>query len=248
LEAQDRTEALEQRDISRVEAFSDGVFAFAITLLVLSIHIPRPGDADTSAGLQHVLLQQWPSYVTFALTFALVGIIWANHRLTFSHLIRSDHVLVSLNLLELMGVAFLPVPTAVLGAWIASDHNRLAAVLFYGGTLLLLGIFHNVLWWYAAYWGGLTSPEFPAEKRRALTLAWLAGPALYGVCMLLALVDPRLSIAGFALLATAYLLPTPRVIMLAQRRRRERQTRVETPTPATRRENGHRGDGHKSAT
>ena len=221
-----QNEALEERAIARVEAFSDGVFAFAITLLVLGIHIPLPGDADASKGLKTLLLQQWPSYVAFALTFANVGIVWANHRLAFSHIIRSDRVLVSLNLLELMVVAFLPVPTTVLGEWAASDPNRLTAVLFYGCAFVLLGIAHNLLWWYAAYWGCLTSPDLPARKRRALTFTWLGGPILYAVCVALALVNPRLSIAGFAVLAIVYLLPTPRVFMLAQQARRERRQRA----------------------
>ena len=72
------------RSVARVEAFSDGVFAFAATLLALGIRIPSPGDADASAGLQHLLLAQWPSYVAFALSFVNVGIVWANHHLMFS--------------------------------------------------------------------------------------------------------------------------------------------------------------------
>lgn len=223
-EVVDRTEALEERGIARIEAFSDGVFAFAITLLVLGIHIPLPTDADASKGLKTLLLQQWPSYVAFALTFANVGIVWANHRLAFSHVVRSDRILVSLNLLELMVVAFLPLPTAVLGEWATSDDpNRLTAVLFYGGTFVLLGIAHNLLWWYAAYWGCLTSPALTDYKRRALTLTWLGGPVLYALCVALALVNPRLSIAGFAVLAIVYLLPTPRVILAAQQARRQRR-------------------------
>lgn len=87
-----------------VEALSDGVFTFAVTLLVLGIRIPRLGDADASAGLQGLLLNQWPSYVAFALSFTMVGTVWANHQLAFSHLTHSDHILVSLNLLELMSV------------------------------------------------------------------------------------------------------------------------------------------------
>lgn len=224
-EVVDRTEALEERGIARIEAFSDGVFAFAITLLVLGIHIPLPTDADASKGLKALLLGQWPSYVAFALTFANVGIVWANHRLAFSHLVRSDRALVSLNLLELMVVAFLPVPTAVLGEWATSDRDRLAAVLFYGGTFVLLGIFHNLLWWHAAFWGRLTSPGLPARKWRALTLTWLGGPILYAVCLALALVDPRLSIVGFACLAIVYLVPTPRLLMLAQQTRGLRRRR-----------------------
>jgi hypothetical protein len=65
-----------------------------------------------------------------------------------------------------MVVAFLPVPTAALGSRLPSAENRLAAVLFFSGTLAILGVFHNVLWWYAAYWGRVTAPEFPADKRR----------------------------------------------------------------------------------
>jgi TMEM175 potassium channel family protein len=80
---------LQQRAVARFEAFSDGVFAFAVTLLVIGIRIPRLGDPDASAGLQHLVLQQWPSYVAFALTFTVVGTVWANHRLAFSYFERT---------------------------------------------------------------------------------------------------------------------------------------------------------------
>src|SRR5438876_3248064 len=79
---------------------------FAITLLVLAIRIPWLDDHDASVGLQHLVVQQSPSYVAFALTFIVVGTVCANHRLAFSYFVRTDHVLVSLNLLELMSVAF----------------------------------------------------------------------------------------------------------------------------------------------
>ncbi len=212
--------------VARVEAFSDGVFAFAITLLVIAIRIPRPSDADAAAGLQQLVLQQWPSYVAFALTFTVVGTVWANHRLAFSYFERTDHVLVSLNLLELMSVAFLPVSTGVLGTWVESDRNRFFAVVFYGATLAILGIFHNVMWWYGAYRARLSSPDLAAHKRRTLTLRWIAGPILYLVCVALAWVDPRVSLAGFLVLGIAYLLPSPRVLATAQFRRRNRQAGV----------------------
>jgi uncharacterized membrane protein len=216
--------ARDQRAVGRVEAFSDGVFAFAITLLVLAIRIPRPSDADSSAGLAHLLIQQWPSYVAFALTFTVVGTVWANHRLAFSHFVRTDHVLVSLNLVELMSVAFLPVPTGVLGTWISSDRNMLAAVVFYGGTLIILGLFHNLLWWYGAYKARLTESAVTGSKRRALTVTWMAGPTLYAVCVALAWLDTRISLAGFVFLGIMYLLPTPHVLMRAQRIRTSRAT------------------------
>jgi uncharacterized membrane protein len=74
-DVEDREE-LQKRDIERVEAFSDGVFAFAVTLMVLAFRIPRPGDPDAGAGLQHLLLAHWPSYVAFALGFTVVGTVW----------------------------------------------------------------------------------------------------------------------------------------------------------------------------
>lgn len=210
---------LQHRAVARVEAFSDGVFAFAITLLVLAIRIPRMDDPDAPAGLQHLVLHQWPSHVAFALSFTVVGTVWANHRLAFSYFERTDHILVSLNLLELMSVAFLPVPTGILGTWVVSDRNRFFAVLFYGGTLALLGIFHNLMWWYGAYRARLSSPVLTPPKRRALTLRWSAGPVLYGACVVLGLVDPRISLVGFVLLGIVYLLPTPRVLARARRTR-----------------------------
>jgi uncharacterized membrane protein len=212
-----------ERYLSRLEAFSDGVFAFAATLLALGIRIPRFGDGDASAGLQQLILEQWPSYVAFALSFLNVGIVWANHHVMFSQFVRADRVVVSLNLLILMLVAFLPVPTAVLGSWIVSDRDRPAAVILYGGLFFIFGILINVLWWYGAYWGRVTRTDLTARERRTLSLTWAAGPLFYGLCLALAIVDPRLSVAGFALIAIFFLLPTPQLLAVAQRSRKSKR-------------------------
>jgi len=211
------------RDLGRVEAFSDGVFAFAATLLALGIRIPRLDDADASAGLQQLLIGQWPSYVAFALSFANVGIVWANHHLMFSQFVRTDRTVVSLNLLLLVFVAFVPVPTAILGTWVVSERDRPVAVVLYGALFVIYGVLHNVLWWYAAYRTDMIGPDLTARERRALTISWAVGPVLYGLCLVLAIIDPRLSIAGFAIIAILYLLPTPRILALAQRARKRRR-------------------------
>src|SRR5947208_14809964 len=88
--------------LARIEAFSDSVFAFAITLLVLTIRIPHPTDADAGAGLLILLTQQWRSYVAYALSFALIGVNWANHRVMFNNFVRTNHTLLWLNMLYLM--------------------------------------------------------------------------------------------------------------------------------------------------
>jgi TMEM175 potassium channel family protein len=212
-----------QRDVGRIEAFSDGVFAFAATLLALGIRIPTPSDADASSGLSHLLIAQWPSYFAFVLSFLSVGIIWANHHVLFGYFVRADRGVVFLNLVNLMLIAFIPVSTAVLGAWLASGPDRLTAVLLYGGLLLVYGIVHNLLWWYGAYWSRVTSPELTARQRRTLTYTWLGGPTMYAVALMLAAIDPRLSIAAFALIHLAYLLPTARLVAVTQGARRGRR-------------------------
>src|SRR5258706_404011 len=110
-------------------------------------------------GLLNLLTQQWRSYLAFVLSFMLVGINWANHRVMFATFARANHALVWLNLLYLMlGVAFMPVPTAVLGAWLGSPNNQVVAAVFYGGAATVGGLVYNLLWWYPAYAAKLTSP------------------------------------------------------------------------------------------
>lgn len=99
-------------ETARVEAFSDGVFAIAITLLILNVQVPSP-----SAGhLLAALARQWPTYVSFLISFAFIGIMWVNHHRLFNHIRRCDNTLMFLNLLLLLGVAVVPFPTALLAA------------------------------------------------------------------------------------------------------------------------------------
>src|SRR5579884_4245879 len=112
-------------ETSRIEAFSDGVFAIAITLLVLEIKVPSgPGD------LSRQLLQQWPAYLSFLISFTFIGIMWMNHHRLFTHIARSDDVLLILNLLLLLGVTIVPFPTAVLAASLGQSGQRAAVVLY----------------------------------------------------------------------------------------------------------------------
>ncbi len=211
----------EDPSLARIGAFSDGVFAFAITLLILAIHIPQPTDADANQGLLTLLTQQWRSYLAFVLSFMLVGINWANHRVMFATFARANHTLVWLNLLYLMvGVAFMPIPTAVLGAWLGSPNNQVVAAVFYGGAATVGGLVYNLLWWYGAYVAKLTSPALSARERRAHTIAWGPAPFVVAILTAIAFASPPLAVAGYVMAVFAYILPVPRLVALAQRRRR----------------------------
>jgi uncharacterized membrane protein len=207
--------------LARIGAFSDGVFAFAITLLILAIRIPHPTDADAQQGLLALLTGQWRSYLAFVLSFLLVGINWTNHRVMFATFARTDHTLVWLNLLYLMlGVAFMPIPTAVLGAWLGSPHNEVVAAVFYGAAATVGGLVYNLVWWYGAYGAKLTTPALRAQHRRAKTLAWGSAPLVIAALTAVAFARPTLAVAGYVAVVVAYILPLARLVALGQRRRR----------------------------
>src|SRR5919204_3710698 len=129
----------------RVEAFSDGVFAIAITLLILIIEPPSGGHA-----LGHDLLRLWPSYLAYATSFVTVGIMWVNHHVLFRHFARADRPLLFLNILLLMLIAFVPFPTRVAAEFIRSADDRRAAALLYGTTMTITAILFISLWLYGS--------------------------------------------------------------------------------------------------
>src|SRR5918993_3965261 len=116
-----------ERSTQRIEAFSDGVFAIAITLLILDLRIPAREGSD-AAGLLNAILGLWPSYFAYALSFTMIGIYWANHHYLFKLFAKTDHGLNLLNLLLLMFIAFLPFPTHVLGTHWPDEASRPVAV------------------------------------------------------------------------------------------------------------------------
>lgn len=131
----------------RLEAFSDGVFAIAITLLVLEIKVPSASELSQAHGLWPALAERWPSYVGFVASFFIVGVMWTNHHALIEHLRRVDRRLLLANLFLLMGVSFLPYPTAVLAQNLANPITRTDATVFYGIALAFNSLTYNVLWW-----------------------------------------------------------------------------------------------------
>ncbi len=120
-----------------MEVFSDGVFAIAITLLVLEIHVPEPGAGES---LGHELLAQWPSYAAFVVSFLTIGIIWINHHAMVRRLRVTDHSILIWNLLLLMTVSALPFTTALMAAYLKQGQGESLAAAVYSGSFLLMSL------------------------------------------------------------------------------------------------------------
>ena len=130
---------------SRLEAFSDGVFAIAATLLVLELHVPPVGSGQLFA----LLVAQWPSYAAYAVSFLTIGIIWVNHHAMFALVRRVDRPLLFLNLLLLLVIAVIPFPTAVVGQWITDSQDAPMAAALLGVVFLVMGLSFGAIWLYA---------------------------------------------------------------------------------------------------
>lgn len=193
----------------RLEAFADAVFAIAITLLVIEIRLPPHEEVLRIGGVGPALLHLWPSYVGYLISFIVIGIMWANHHNMMKLIDRVDHGFITLTLLLLLCIAFLPFPTAVMAEHLADPdpHERAVAVAFYCGCFTLTGIFYFLVWWHAARGRRLIASHVPDEAVRAITRAYAPGSLLYLTATLLAFVHVGLSLAIVVGLAVLYMMP-----------------------------------------
>lgn len=191
-------------ETGRVEAFSDGVFAIAITLLILEIEVPHAG---AEGGLVRALLRLWPSYVGYVISFVTLGIMWANHHAMFTYIRRTDRYFLVIHVFFLMFISFLPFPTAVLAEHLPYPDGRRAAVAFYSAALVAIALAYNAVWWYAIAGRRLLGPRADPAAVRTITRRYALGPASYLVSFALAFVNVWASLTVHALLAAFYLLP-----------------------------------------
>ena len=194
----------------RIEAFADAVFAIAITLLVIEIRLPPHEEVLRIGGVGPALLQLWPSYVGYIISFIVIGIMWANHHNLMKLVDRVDHGFITLTLLLLLCVAFLPFPTAVMADHLADPdtHEQAVAVAFYCGCFTVTALFYFLMWWHAARNRRLIATHVSDEAVRAITRAYVPGSLLYLTATLLAFVHVALSLAIIVGLAALYMLPT----------------------------------------
>jgi TMEM175 potassium channel family protein len=190
----------EEIGTGRLEAFSDGVFAIAITLLIIEVHVPHGED------LGRDLLRLWPSYLGYLTSFLTVGVMWINHHQLFSLIDRADRTFLLLHTFLLMLIAFVPFPTAVLAQYIRTDDAMPAAVL-YGATLTLTAVLFNAVWRYAAGDRRLLTPAAPQSEVDDITRAYSFGPFIYGGSAALAFLSPKASAAAYLTIAVFFALP-----------------------------------------
>jgi uncharacterized membrane protein len=187
----------------RIEAFSDGVFAIAITLLIIEIAVPVV-EADESLG--DALFDLWPEYFAYVLSFVIIGIYWANHHSFMRLFVRTDHYFLMINVFFLMCIAFLPFPTAVLGEYLTHGEQEKTAVAFYAFGLFLPAVGWLLIWLYGQ-WDNLIDENLDPDYDRFLTIQFLASTAVFLVAIPIALVQPYVSLTIAIGLTLLYLLP-----------------------------------------
>jgi uncharacterized membrane protein len=183
---------------TRLETFSDGVLAIAATLLILDVHA-------SGSPLGHGLTSIWPSYVAYALSFTVIGIIWVNHHTVIGLLGQVDRRFLFINLFFLMVVAFIPFPTQLVAEHIRDGGaDARDAVLAYGITLSLMAVAYNVMWFYAIREGRLLRSDADPKVVAGISSAFRPGVPIYAVATLVAFASPAVSLSLFGALALFY--------------------------------------------
>ncbi|HUZ01580.1 MAG TPA: TMEM175 family protein [Thermomicrobiaceae bacterium] len=190
----------------RLEAFSDGVFAIAVTLLVLDLKVPQLVETAQGTHLLGALGDQWPVYLAYVTSFATILIMWINHHTIFDRVKRVDHALFLLNGLLLLCITFVPFPTALLAEYLGHPGEHTAAAV-YAGTYVLLAVVFNALWRYAARRDGLLDPSVSPDFVQRVNRLYLFGPGLYGVAFLFAFIQVEVSFGICVALAVVFALP-----------------------------------------
>jgi uncharacterized membrane protein len=210
VEAPEHREAPAYRLTSgRLEAFSDGVFAIAVTLLILNVQLP-PSTAP--GALPAALVRLWPSYATYAASFLTIGIMWLNHHALFSRLAHVNRALAMLNLVLLMLIAFVPFPTLVLGDHILVPADATSAAIFYSLTMVLVGFGFGGVFTYVAHHTELRAHGYTRANFMSAGPWFLLGTAGYLACIPLSFFSPALVVLVVAAVAVYYVfdrLPGP---------------------------------------
>jgi TMEM175 potassium channel family protein len=189
----------------RLEAFSDGVLAVAITLLVLDLKVPHPPLHHT---LGHELANNWPNYAAYVTSFVTIGIIWINHHAMIARLREPDHAILMLNLLLLMSIGVLPFATSLFATYLNEGHGQNLAAAIYGGSLLVMSILFAYLNRHIMFpKSHLLNVHMSLELRRRVLTRGVLGLIPYALATALAFVSPYITLGICAVVAGFYALP-----------------------------------------
>ncbi len=185
----------------RLEAFSDGVIAIAITLLVLTLKVPNVKDGR----LFDALVDDWTSYAAFVLSFIVIGIMWVSHHSMFERIKAVDRSLMFLNLLLLLGIAFLPFPTSLLATYVREGgENAHIAAATYSVAMTAIGLAFMLMWVHLYRKPELLVDGIPRERVRQAVRRSFVGPAVYAATIGLAFVSAAACFVVYALIAVYF--------------------------------------------
>jgi uncharacterized membrane protein len=185
-------------ETARLETFSDGVFAIAATLLILDVKLPA-GNSVT-----HGLLHIWPSYAAYGISFLTIGIMWINHHTVFRQIDRVDRTFLTISVVFLMVIAFVPFPTRVLADHL--HHDATAAAFFYGLTMTAMACMYACLWFYAAAGRRLIAADADQRVVSGISRSYLPGVPFYALAAASAFLSSWLALALFAGIALFYVV------------------------------------------
>jgi uncharacterized membrane protein len=190
---------------SRLEAFSDGVIAVAITLLVLDLKVPSPSPHHS---LGHELGRMWPNYVAYVISFVTIGIIWINHHAMIARLREPDHTILILNLLLLLSVGVLPFATSLFATYLREGQGEHLAAAIYAGAFLVMSILFATLNRHILFVKThLMALEIPHERRRQILTRGVFGLIPYALATAFAVVSPYVTLGICSAVAAFYALP-----------------------------------------
>ena len=190
----EQREAAVEKETGRIEAFSDGVFAVAITLLVFDLKVPQlpPGEISVTA-LGIALFKEWPSYLTFMTSFATILIMWVSHHGIFKLVYKSDTLFLFANGFLLLLVTLVPFPTSLVATYLTTPAAALACAV-YSGVFVVINIAYNLLWWSAARHHHLLKPSVSPAQVKIHTRNMSLGLPAYLLATLLAFWNPYASV------------------------------------------------------
>ncbi len=191
-----------RKETTRLEAFSDGIFAVAITLLVLDLRAPDPATLPPG-GLLVALLNLWPAYAAYIISFVTILIMWVNHHSLFKRIVRCDHWLLLLNGLLLMSITVVAFPTSLVSHFLQEPDGKVAAAV-YAFTLVVNAVMWNAVWRYASYNNRLLDKNASPDIIKAVNRSTLIGSPFYLIAFVMAFVNVYASVGICALLAAFY--------------------------------------------